>query len=412
MNNVEDWLKFYENLHPLGIDMGLTRIKEVWQRLNIPAITKQKVITVAGTNGKGSACQMMQLLLANKGLKIGCYTSPHLFKFNERISIDSVQISDNALISTFEIIESVRGDVTLTHFEATTLAALIYFAEQQVDIAVLEVGLGGRLDAINIIDADAAIIMSIGLDHESYLGSDLKQIAVEKAGVFRPHKPAVFAGNRHSESAIEYCNSNQIPLIVNHQDYVIDYEAYNFTYINQRYQLPTAIKQLGKHQIDNAAGVSVLLLTLGLINTDDLQKLAKFQLAGRLQKINSKPDVIIDVAHNIDAAAALAQHITKIKRNYASTTAIIAMLKDKDHKAILQIAADTFDQLIFTSTTGERGFSAEQLAEVYQQLNHQTPHKTFQTAKAAYQQTLQTSGEKDLLVVFGTFTIMADICVV
>ncbi len=410
--SVTEWLTHYENLHSIGIDMGLERLLKVWQQLGAPKVAK-KVITVAGTNGKGSMCKMMQLLLADKGLKVGCYTSPHLYRFNERISINGVDIPDAALVELFTTIDETRGAITITHFEASTLAALLYFSKQNLDVAILEVGLGGRLDAVNIIDADAAIISSIALDHESYLGKDLNKIALEKSGVFRAAKPAVFAGDNYSQAVVKQCNKENIPLLVKGSDYKVLGNKLQLK--NDTYTIPVEIEKLGKHQVSNASGCFVLLTELGLADASDLPKLTKFSLQGRLEKIQSKPDIIIDVAHNAAAAKALAKYIDSVKNDYNEVVGLLAMLNDKQHAEVLKACVPSFDRLMFTSTSGERGFTAAALKDIHEQLSRQINgfEKTEITAindpKEAYRVSTAKLKENDLLVIFGTFTIFSDL---
>lgn len=386
--------------------MGLARVASVWQRLcqvqQIDRIATQKVITVAGTNGKGSACQMLSLLLAAQGYRVGMYTSPHIHHFNERVKINDNEADEADLIRAFAAIETARGDITLSYFEATTLAGLLVFAWQSVDFAVLEVGLGGRLDAINIIDADAALITSIGLDHEAFLGSDLSQIAVEKMGICRPDKPAVYAQTTLYDSVLDTAEKQRIPLLINGRDYHLD--GARIQVGRQVLDVPDTIAELGDHQISNCAGVLILLQQLNRLPTDYATPLSAFTVAGRLQRIADRPKVIVDVAHNEAAAHALADYIRRQKPQHPRVFAVIAMLADKDHSAVLQAVNGLFDAVFCSSTWGERGLSADTLSSLAQSTLSCPIHSTDSLHDALII-AKQHAAEEDLIIAFGSFLV-------
>lgn len=404
-HNLDAWLSYFETLHPVGIDMGLERVSRVWDRLcqhyQIKRVAQRQVISVAGTNGKGSACQMLSLLLISQGYRVGLYTSPHIHHFNERVKINQQSVSNSLLEKAFKAIDNQRGDITLSYFEATTLAGLLVFAWQQVDFAILEVGLGGRLDAINLIDADAALITSIGLDHKAFLGTDLAQIAVEKAGIFRPHRPAVYADNNSYQSVIDYCKSKHIPLWSLHHDYHIENEKLFFQ--GQYYDLPDKIKQQGDHQIRNVCGVIVVLALLDLL-PDNLSVLADFYLPGRLEKIAQHPDIIIDVAHNEAAANALADFINKEKKHYDNIYAVVGMLADKDHQMVMKPFNGLFKKIFLGSTYGDRGLTAQQLAK-YLDGTLTPPVQSYHYLSDALKAAKQQATPKDLILAFGSFLV-------
>lgn len=404
---LSDWLSHYETLHAVGIDMGLERVAEVWQVLcqiyHIKSIAKQKVITVAGTNGKGSACQMLSMLLVAQGYRVGVYTSPHIHRFNERVKINAMDVDDAILVCAFEAIETARGSLTLSYFEATTLAGLLVFAWQEVDYAVLEVGLGGRLDAINVIDADAVLITSIALDHEAFLGNDLAAIAIEKAGVCRPYKPAVYAQSDIYDALIDYAKGQKIPLYSRDNAYQIDGAQVFFQEVN--YVLPDRMLQLGEHQIDNAAGVVVLLHLLDLLPENYSTILANFSVMGRLQQIATKPDVVLDVAHNAAAAKALADYLQREKNNYSQLIAVVGMLGDKDHRAVLEVFNGVFDAVYCGSTWGERGFSDIALADCAKTL-FSVPVSACGDLQHALITAKKSASDKDLIIAFGSFLVV------
>lgn len=403
---LDQWLSYYEQLHPVGIDMGLVRVGEVWQALcqrdSIQRIATHQVITVAGTNGKGSTCQMLSLLLQDNHNKVGMYTSPHIHRFNERIQINQQAIDDAQIIDAFETIEAVRGDITLSYFEATTLAGLLIFARQHIDYAVLEVGLGGRLDAINILDADAAIITAIGLDHEDYLGHDVSQIAVEKMGVCRPQHPAVY-GDRDCYQTVEnYANNHSIALTVRGKDYHM--QGNKVVFAGRQYALPDSLAKWGRHQFDNAAAVVVLLAIMGLLPNDYQARLREFALPGRLQVIANSPTVIVDVAHNPNAAQSLAMHI-RSQSHQGKLYAVIGMLKDKDHRSLLSTFTNCFDHVFFGTTSGQRGFSGEQLLGKWQTISS-IPASSFENLPSALLAAKAVAKPNDTIYAFGSFLVV------
>ncbi|PID33582.1 MAG: bifunctional folylpolyglutamate synthase/dihydrofolate synthase, partial [Thiotrichales bacterium] len=375
----------FETLHPVGIDMGLSRVARVWQRLcnhySINQLATKKVITVSGTNGKGSTCQMLFLLLQEKNNRIGVYTSPHIHHFSERVQINGLSVTDEQLIQAFTAIETLRREISLSYFEATTLVGLLIFAWEKVDYAILEVGLGGRLDAINIIDADATILTSVGLDHANFLGTDLSQIAVEKAGIFRTDKPAIYGEQTVYQSVINY---------------------------NKTYKLPKKLNDWGKHQLQNATSVVILLAQLNLLPNDYQSRLEQFSLAGRLQVIGHNPKIIVDVAHNTDAAIALADYIRSQHHN-GKIFAVIGMLKDKDHKAVLSVFDGLFDHIYFGGTLGERGFDSKELQTIYQQVSNTDNHidsSSYPTLTEALNQAKTDASNTDVIYAFGSFLVV------
>lgn len=390
--------------------MGLKRVSAVWhnvcQQFGIKRLAQQQVITVAGTNGKGSACKMLSLLLSAQGYSVGMYTSPHIHRFNERVKINDNEASDADLIRAFAAIDSARGDMTLSYFEATTLAGLLTFAwvnnGQGVDFAVLEVGLGGRLDAINIIDADAALITSIGLDHEAFLGNDLAQIALEKAGICRPHKPAVYAETGIYDSVLDFTAAHDIPLLANGRDYHINNNTVDCGH--HMLTVPDNIADSGKQQTSNCAGVLVLLAQLNALPDDYITPLSGFAVAGRLQQLDTQPDIIIDVAHNPAAAKMLADFIRRKKANYSQVFAVIGMLADKDHAGVLAIFDGLFDGIFCGSTWGERSFTASRLANI---AAHTLSCSVYDsdTLKNALTQAKQQANEQTLIIAFGSFLV-------
>ncbi|PIE45382.1 MAG: bifunctional folylpolyglutamate synthase/ dihydrofolate synthase [Gammaproteobacteria bacterium] len=401
------WLSYYEQLHPVGIDLGLSRVGKVWQKLcqtyRIRRLARDKTISVAGTNGKGSGAQMLSMLLSAQGYGVGTYTSPHIHHFNERIKINGRSVKDRLIIEAFEAIEAAREGTTLSYFEATTLAGLLVFAWQQVDFAVLEVGLGGRLDATNVVDADAALITSVGLDHEAYLGRDIEQIAIEKAGICRPNKPAVYAQTGMYPALKAYVKKHRIPLIANGLDYQVVGER--VTFARNQFVIPEEICDLGRHQISNCAGVLVLLSILERLPSDYQSILSRFSLPGRLQKISDRPDIFVDVAHNADAAKALADYVRRHKKPYQHCYAVLGMLGDKDHKALLSELTGIFDKVFLGTTQGQRGFSDRDLLGTAKQVL-QCPVEACGRLTDALKRAKQQASSDDVIYAFGSFLVV------
>ncbi len=409
--SLANWLNHFETLHPVGIDMGLTRVANVWRTLceqhGIAQLASKKVITVAGTNGKGSACEMLTRLLCAQGYRVGTYTSPHIHHFRERVHINQTAVADNTLARAFSAVERARGEISLSYFEATTLVGLLTFAWAGVDIAVLEVGLGGRLDAINIIDADAVLITSIGLDHAEFLGRDLSKIAVEKAGVCRRGAPCVYAQTGIYQNVIDFAQQQGIPLLANGRDYQLDGQT--LQYQQQCWQVPDAIASLGAQQISNCAGVLLLLAQLDLLPSDYTSPLLNFSLSGRMQVIAKHPTVIVDVAHNEDAARALAEYLRNKQLSNTSPIslyAVIGMLADKDHRAVLAAFEGLFDSIFCGSTAGERGFSDHALAEITRTQLSAPVHACGSLSQALARATACAATQPDSMVIaFGSFLV-------
>jgi dihydrofolate synthase / folylpolyglutamate synthase len=360
-----DWLAYLESLHPKTIALGLERVEQVRQRLNLqPGFP---IITVGGTNGKGSVCAMLESILHAAGYKVGCYTSPHLIDYNERVRISKKQASDVELCASFEKIEQARGDTPLTYFEFGTLAAVQCFIEHKVDVAILEVGLGGRLDAVNIFDSDCAIVTSVDMDHMDYLGDTREQIAFEKAGIFRAGKVAVFgdrdmpdviAGEAQRMGAALWQLGNQF-------DYTASAQQWDFRGVNGvRNSLPYPALR-GAYQLNNASAALAALDAMREklpVNMDAVRRgLVEVVLPGRFQVLPGRPQIILDVAHNPQAARALARDLAALPP--ARTFAVFAMLKDKDIAGTVQALDAQVDVWLVAGLDTPRGANADELVQ-------------------------------------------------
>ncbi len=361
-----EWLDYQQSVHPHGIELGLERVRAVWQRLGSPR-PAPVVITVAGTNGKGSTVAFLEAMLAASGLRVGCYTSPHLLHYNERVRIDSVDAGDAGLIEAFERIEAARGDIALTWFEYGTLAALLVFAKSALDVAVLEVGLGGRLDAVNIIDADAAIVTTIDRDHEEWLGEGIERIAVEKAGIFRPGQVAVIGDASAVATLQEAARKVGAHAVVAGVDYRVDVSARAWRWLRGEECLELPLPRLrAPCQTGNAAAAIAVLDALRpripWRPQAIAQAVASARAAARLQRFRDRADLVVDVAHNPQAACMLAAAL-RADPAARSDVAVFSALVDKDVAGIVAAMHGRFSHwhLAGLDADTSRGLDAEAL---------------------------------------------------
>lgn len=364
---LEEWIDWQCKLHPTNMDFNLSRVIEVAKKLKIDQPIP-KVITVAGTNGKGSTVSILESILYESDYKVGSYTSPHLLNFNERIKIDKVPVKTNSICDAFESIEETRGNITLTYFEFSTLAALIIFSKSNLDVIILEVGLGGRLDAVNIINPDISIITNIGLDHTDILGDDIEQIAYEKAGVMRKNKSTVI-GYRNVHNSIlaegENINSKISKIDEHYHAEVRDDDSWVFKNcdgIKINCENP-GIK--GDIQIKNAAAaIQAIHLCDGLVLNEKkvLIGLKNAKIIGRFQIFETKPTVILDVAHNPQSIDILKDNLKKYFPN-KKFHAVFGVLKDKDVDEILIKLKGVFDSWHISESTNERALRITELKD-------------------------------------------------
>ena len=412
-NSLDDWLAWQETLHPSEIELGLERINTVFKRL-YPQPSFPKVITVAGTNGKGSSVAMLDAIYREAGYVVGKYTSPHLFHYNERICINNIPVNDDAICNAFQRIDQVREDVSLTYFEFGTLAALDIFLQNELDLIILEVGLGGRLDAVNIIDADVALITAISKDHTQWLGDDVSVIAKEKAGIMRQGKPVVSSGRNETDVLQQLAREKSATLYQLANDFNFskqDDGSWNWQYQHLiRSALPVPALY-GYHQLDNAAGVLMVIELLAQHLPVSQQAvrhgLMSVKLAGRFQIIPGEPVCIFDVAHNVDAVKQLNQQLDSFTCQ-GRKFAVIGMLSDKDCKAALSEIQTDIDTWFIAPLPTSRSESAENLKSVLQSLNTDVVCQTFDSVKQAFANARQLAKAGDCIVVFGSFYTVAE----
>ena len=412
---IDYWVEYIQGLHLRSIDLSLERVKEVYELL-YPRGIDSVIVNVAGTNGKGSCAEMLSSVYAAAGYSVGKYTSPHLVDFNERYEINRHAVNDPSLIDAFERVEAARRDIPLTFFEFGTLIAIDLFAQAELDVIIMEVGLGGRLDAVNILDADVAMITNISIDHTSWLGDTVEQIALEKAGVARADRPVVVASKSAPASLFERLEDIGAELHCYSDSYNAELSASSqtWTWFNGQkiiQGLPWPFAQSGV-QIDNAAGVLMVVECLSdrlPVSSDSISRgLASAQLAGRCQLLEKQPSIIFDVSHNEASVIRLSQFIQRhMKLNgLARCLVVCGMLKDKDIEKSLMPMQGIADAWFLSSIHNERGASAIELSA---HLPVEEQVECFSDVVDAYMAARSAVKKCDCLVVFGSFHIVGDI---
>ena len=410
--DLADWLSYLERVHPRTIDLGLERVARVRDRLGLALGCP--VITVGGTNGKGSTCAMLEAMLRAAGYRVGLYTSPHLLRYNERVRIDGRVATDAQLVAAFERVEAARGDTSLTYFEFGTLAAALLFRDAGLEVAVLEVGLGGRLDAVNLFDPDCAIVTSIGLDHMEYLGSTRESIGLEKAGIFRSRRPAVVGDTDPPASLREHAASIGARLLLNERDFGASRDAGQWTYWSaqgRRAGLPWPALR-GDHQLGNAAAAMAALESLRDRVPVDMgairRGLVEVALPGRFQVLPGRPVVVLDVAHNPQAAERLRDALMGMGP-FATTYAVFGMLKDKDIAGVAGTLAGCVDRWLLAPLTGPRGATTDDLRVKLGAAGVVAPLEVFDSVAAAYRHARERARSDDRILVFGSFHTVGDV---
>lgn len=406
------WLRHIEQLHPKTIELGLERVAKVCRAL--AAGLHCPVITVGGTNGKGSTCAMLEAILLAAGYRTGLYTSPHLLRYNERVRINGRDVEDVPLAEAFANVESVRGDVALTYFEFGTLAAWELFCRSKLDVVILEVGLGGRLDAVNLFGSDCAILTSVDLDHMDWLGDTREKIGWEKAHIFRPGRPAVCADPVPPKSVLDHAAVVGADLQLIGRDFGYQGDRQQWAYWGRGgKRTGLAYPALrGANQLLNASAALSALDALRdriPVGMHDVRKgLSLVELAGRFQVMPGRPVVVLDVAHNPHAAAVLADNLSNM--GFApNTIAVFGMLRDKDIAGVVTKIAGRVDRWHLATLDYPRGASADELAQALVLAGVKAPVFQFDSAQGAYASALVEAGENDRIVVFGSFLTVSEV---
>jgi dihydrofolate synthase/folylpolyglutamate synthase len=361
---LDTWLTRLEAFSPKEIVLGLERVEVLLERLNLPS--PRFVFHIAGTNGKGSSVAMLDAVLRQSGMLVGSYTSPHLVRYNERIRVNGGEAADADIVAAFERIEAVRDDVPLTYFEYGTLAALLVFAEAGVEAAILEIGMGGRLDAVNAVEPTAGLITNVALDHCEWLGHDIETIGFEKAGIMRPGKTTVFASAEVPRSIVQHAQASGASLVVAARDYAWSGDGETWSWRGIKHQLHGLERPalVGDIQLQNAAGVLALLEAAGLIDLlhEDLinNALRDVQLDGRAQLVSMGGNWLLDVAHNPAAARTLAATLETLAPS-EPMVAVIGMLNDKDVESTVTALKNSVDRWIAVTADNPRAIPAQVL---------------------------------------------------
>ncbi|MDO5059129.1 MAG: bifunctional tetrahydrofolate synthase/dihydrofolate synthase [Neisseria sp.] len=423
---LNEWLAHLETAHSNGlIDMGLARTAEVKTRMGLQP--ECPVVVVAGTNGKGSVCAFLTQIYKQAGFKVGTLTSPHLRRFNERIAVNAEPVSDEAIVAAFERIEAARGEISLTYFEFNTLAAVDIFIREKVDVMILEVGLGGRLDAVNVFDGDVSVVTSVDLDHQAFLGDDIQQVGREKAGVFRAGKPAV-CGIQLPESVADYAAEIGAHMLNAGRDFgfaTLENQQWSFRFHPQqnalfsdghtrnRNALPLPALR-GSYQLNNAACALAVVECLNSRLPIDIGAIKRGLLMvenpGRFQVLPGRPLTILDVGHNPHAARAMRQSLIKLP--FAEKRmAVFSMLADKDIDAVLDILQDQFDEWLIAPLDMPRGMTADEIAAKLAAHGIGSV-RAFADVSEAYRTAVSEASENDRITVFGSFHTVAEVMAV
>ena len=411
-NCLADWLGWQEGLHFTAIDLGLDRVRLVAEKMGLltPGFA---VISVAGTNGKGSSVTMLEMILHRSGYRTGKYTSPHLLRYNERICLSAKSVADELICAAFDRVDRAREDVSLTYFEFGTLAALDIFRRSGVEVAILEVGLGGRLDAVNILDADASLVTSIDIDHENWLGSDRESIGAEKAGIFRPGTAAVCSDPKPPQSIIAHARAidADLKLLGPDYQYVINENSWNWQSAGREYTGLAKPSIYDDCQIQNAAGVLKLLDTIRnrFPASDDAitSTFQDFRLEGRFQVIPSIVPYILDVAHNCQSSGMLAENLRKLPSN-GSTHCILGMLKDKNHQPVFRALNPVVDSWYLVDLDSERAEPATRLAKTLASADSSADLQVREDVVSALQFLETHARPGDRIVITGSFLTVRD----
>lgn len=423
-NSLNAWLDWQATLNPEEIDLGLERVADVLQRMGLDSQFDCPLIMVAGTNGKGSVVSLLESMATAAGLKVCCYTSPHITRYNERIKINAKEIDDDSLCQAFQRVDQARGETALTYFEFGTLAAIDLFMSAKADLVIMEIGLGGRLDAVNVMEPDVSVITSIAIDHTDWLGDNREAIAREKAGIMRQHKPTICGESDAPDSLLEVAKQKSTEFFQLTQQYKVEHLSANEWSLQspfgQLQNLPRPALR-GEFQIDNAATAVVALQALNsrlTINHDQIkQGLLNVHLPGRFEKLHDKPLVITDVAHNPHAVSSLVAQL-KAQTVEGSTRIVIAMLADKPVDEVISILSAVADYWYSAGLGAEaRGLSAQIMADkIKRMLNkNESLAQTSadvklcpeSTVEAAIEAAMRDAEPQDRIIILGSFYTVA-----
>ncbi len=412
---LDQWVEYIQTLHFREIELSLERVRSVFMRM-YPNGLPYKVVTLSGTNGKGSTAEIIASIYREAGYQVGKFTSPHLVHFNERFNLNGASVDDKSLLAAFESVEASRQDTPITFFEYGTLLAIELFASKGIQVAVMEVGLGGRLDSVNILDADISIVTSVSIDHTSWLGNTIEEIAYEKVGIARSEKPLVLGLSTPPKNMLDYALELGSLVSVIGQDFTYHHAGgddwdWSDQAGNVLTGLPLPYGQAGV-QLSNCClalrAVQLMSEQLMVSDSEIYQGIEKAIILGRCQIVKRDPTIVLDVSHNENSVSRLAHFIQTIIKPSGRMIAVCGMLKDKQIKASLQQINPSIDQWYVASIHNERGASSSDMAESVSELGARNVEQ-YDHVENAYDAALATLTTDDCLVVFGSFHIVGDI---
>ena len=411
-SSLDEWLDFINHINSDEIELGLDRVRRAYKNLNI----KQSfpIVMVGGTNGKGSTCAFLESIYQNGGYKVASYSSPHLFKFNERFRINKNPCEDQVIVDALFRVNEARKNILLTYFEMTTLAAMLIFVENDIDIAIMEVGLGGRLDAVNIFNPEVSLITSISLDHQEFLGDSIEKIFQEKVGIFRKNKNAILNFSCQEAFIKKFKDISKAIISEINSDYFIKVNGSKINFFGKRkisFNL-TLPKLYGKTQLQNLTGalrvVELLNENFPVPQSTLNEGIKKTDIIGRLQCINKNPFIILDVAHNKESAESLNQFFMKHKLN-GKVSCVFSLLKDKNITDIIKQFIDCVDEWYISEIDSSRALKVtEIISSLIQQKKNVTYH-SFKNTQEAFSAAYKNSDDNDNIVAFGSFFIVSEI---
>lgn len=400
---LDDWLAYIEAMHPVEIDLGLDRVLIVLRKL-FPSRPTARIVTVAGTNGKGSTIACLEALLRDKGRKVGTYTSPHLHRYNERVRVNGADVSDEELVEAFSRVEAARGKISLTYFEFGTLAAFLLLDKAGLDDWLLEIGLGGRLDAVNVLDPDLAIITSVDIDHIGFLGDNREVIGFEKAGIFRPGINAICADPQPPASVLQQARAQGVHLLRDGKGYSLEWngEANTLTIGDGKvFRLPPSSLPSGSMA---AALVAMSVLEPDYDIAGGMDVLARVTVPGRMERLGDQPPVFADVGHNPHAARWLADEINRQKTGTGKVYAVYAALADKDVEGVAGAMSAVVDGWYLAGLSVPRGLTGEALQQrINGELKPNAMVSVLDTVSGAVSAVLAQARPEDLVIIFGSF---------
>ncbi len=412
--HLQDWLAWQQTLHSQKIELGLDRIADVANALGIMQ-PKYQTVTVAGTNGKGSIVAVLESIYHQAGYRVGSYTSPHLLRYNERIKVEQQCVDDETLCRAFNFVDKARGEISLSYFEFGTLAAMQIFNDVELDVAIYEVGLGGRLDAVNILDTDLAIVSSIGIDHVQWLGATRESIGLEKAGIFRSKRPAICGDKEPPKNLIKYAQDLEADLYLINNDFYYQRnsnETWSFQSSKLNWENLPMPSLYGGTQVSNAATALMGLLTiddkLPVTRESVEQGLSTINLLGRFQRIAGPCEIILDVAHNLDSAKVLVKNLQELEP-VSKTYAVFAVLADKDIDGIIDAVKENIDKWFISRLESDRALDCETLQYKLKQHCPGCIMQPYPSISEAYMAAEQHADGSSRILVFGSFLTVAEV---